>query len=740
MATQKHITRITDTWANALSQMADSQTVILTDGGREHIWRNTAWYFPAVSKVWNGVSYTYQDSQFDDLTVSQLMVDSDVEYSLNSATRIRFSTDTITLTDDGSDSVVITGASVGISKTPSLANLDINGDLAIGNVADDGDISTTVLVDDGTGLIKSNEIDSRVWGTSLLAGSGTTSTVPLFTPDGSTLGDSVITQDGGNIGIGVTTPLRTLDLAGDATSVYLYRAVDGLYGSNLVSNKSRGTTTVPTVIVTGDDLFTILAQGYDGTGFVSSAKMIFDTEGTVGTNRVAGNISFWTHPDSTSAMEERMRIDSAGALTIASLAGTGSAVPLVSSTGLFSRSVITRAGSLVSVGADLLLQAGSQSYTFSGVGDLLSLTGNSAGSDATQKLYSSDNDGTDSVAYQVSNNGNVISIGYSAVSSAMELASTSTGTVLPIDIYTTGNANQIRVAINGNTGFGVSDPDHLVEIFGTANQFKISYDATHYATATVDVAGETSLYSSDILTLGASTTANLIQMLNGLVLINQDHTAVDTHISTSNGTIFKVDNSSDTVQIGTAGSNYSGFGRDGTLVFNGTATVWDDINFSIGQLRSGGTRPAFISKRGSPIYQDSFAVGEEVSGSVEIPHATKLSSAVTPHIHITSDAGDTTGNCRFEMTITVNLYDGSEWFGSGTVTDTGDIAIASAWQKLTADFTSTVNNLASVGAQIEITIERIAAVSDEWAGEIFVSTFGFHVEKDMVGSRLITTK
>jgi hypothetical protein len=53
--------------------------------------------------------------------------------------------------------------------------------------------SNTVLVSD-SGVVTSDEIDSRVWGTSLVDGSGTANQIPLWS-DGNTIGNSGITQD-----------------------------------------------------------------------------------------------------------------------------------------------------------------------------------------------------------------------------------------------------------------------------------------------------------------------------------------------------------------------------------------------------------------------------------------------------------------------------------------------------------------------------------------------------------------
>lgn len=47
-----------------------------------------------------------------------------------------------------------------------------------------------------------------------LGGSGTTNYIPLWTPNGTTLGNSVFFQSGNKIGLGVTNPLLTLDING----------------------------------------------------------------------------------------------------------------------------------------------------------------------------------------------------------------------------------------------------------------------------------------------------------------------------------------------------------------------------------------------------------------------------------------------------------------------------------------------------------------------------------------------
>ena len=71
-------------------------------------------------------------------------------------------------------------------------NTTLCGEVTLGSGTVAG-LSNTVLVSDG-GVVKTDFIDSRVWGTTLVDGAGTASKVTLWS-DGNTIGNSNITQD-----------------------------------------------------------------------------------------------------------------------------------------------------------------------------------------------------------------------------------------------------------------------------------------------------------------------------------------------------------------------------------------------------------------------------------------------------------------------------------------------------------------------------------------------------------------
>ena len=101
----------------------------------------------------------------------------------------------------------------------------IGGDLKIGALG--SGTSNTVLISAAGGIIKSDVIDSRVWGTTLVSvdgGGGTATKIPVFNSGsgGYSLGDSIITQTGGNtITIaGCTSITGNLSVLGEMTCIH----------------------------------------------------------------------------------------------------------------------------------------------------------------------------------------------------------------------------------------------------------------------------------------------------------------------------------------------------------------------------------------------------------------------------------------------------------------------------------------------------------------------------------------
>jgi hypothetical protein len=86
----------------------------------------------------------------------------------------------------------------------------------------------------------------------------------------------------------------------------------------LATAKSRsGTVGTHIVVQSGDGLGTWVAQGSDGTGFITAAQIKAEVDGTPGTNDMPGRLVFSTTADGAASPTERVRIGSAGQIGIA---------------------------------------------------------------------------------------------------------------------------------------------------------------------------------------------------------------------------------------------------------------------------------------------------------------------------------------------------------------------------------------------------------------------------------------
>ena len=134
----------------------------------------------------------------------------------------------------------------------------------------------------------------------------------------------------------------------------------------------------------------------------------------------------------------------------------------------------------------------------------------------------------------------------------------------------------------------------------------------------------------------------------------------------------------------------------------------------------------------------AFAIGEKVSGSIELPHDYKEDSNITFHIHWQGTAAPTgTDYVRWQCTYTVGQAGAT--LDAATTINTGDIAVTQYNFNLSDCSVITGTNF-NIGDQFVFSLERIAAAGDVYASDALVATVGLHYECDTVGSRAITTK
>ena len=198
-------------------------------------------------------------------------------------------------------------------------------------------------------------------------------------------------------------------------------------------------------------------------------------------------------------------------------------------------------------------------------------------------------------------------------------------------------------------------------------------------------------------------------------------------------------------KIGDGGTtNYTEFEADGTLEFNGTATVWDDLQFPL----SGAKVPASNAPNWETFTANTneyaFTVDDYIDTQAnEIPHWWKEGTAGNVHLHVTTKAANATGSDRFaKFTIYTAYCDTGETWQETSFTQELTIPDGtSALEMFYLDMGDLTLTNYIIGAEIKLRVKRIAATGGtEYAGSIFLTQAGVHLEADTVGSRTETIK
>jgi hypothetical protein len=188
-------------------------------------------------------------------------------------------------------------------------------------------------------------------------------------------------------------------------------------------------------------------------------------------------------------------------------------------------------------------------------------------------------------------------------------------------------------------------------------------------------------------------------------------------------------------------SNNSEFEQDGTLKFNGDATVWNDVNIGSVSLGAGATAPDLIvlGGGGNTIQIRAFdgnSTTEQLFFELEIPHSTKVTSNITFHVHWCPTTANA-GNVKWQLNYV--LYGENITLPAEQTISTVSTSNGTAWKMQRTDLP--VISVTSINRQLCGRLFRHPGdAADTYPDDAGVFTVGFHYEQDTIGSRQITTK
>ncbi len=521
--------------------------------------------------------------------------------------------------------------------------------------------------DDGTSAASGIDTSSNSWALTVLTTPGA---IPTDLP-------VIQCYPSGDI---VLIPGGVLSLIGDMTgtdNIFLISTSASSSANSFVLEKSRSGG----VISANDTLGTLSWAGHDGTQYITASQIKSVNSGTVATNRIASNLLFYTHPDSTTVSTLRMTIASTGALTIAT-PDSGTALTI-------------SGGGLTSTGTTTLSSLGVGVMQTSSAGVVSSSNGTSG-----QLLIGG---GTAPSWANITSSGSTVTITNAANSINLEVASSfaasyhaDSGTAAPsAGIITMAGGSNLNTSATGST-----------VTFNLNNSPSVSGSLTAGTGLVATTGGLTVTAGSTTLTpLAASSagfvrssTAGVLSALadsstNGQLLISSSSGAPAWANITSTGSTITITNGSNSINL--ESSNTGGLlnvlhtGSGDATVASGALTLAAGSN--IATTGSGST--ATVALVNSPSVSGSLTAGTGLTvttGGISSTGTTTLSS-LGVGVMQTSSSGVVSSS---------NGTNGQILIGGGT---------APTWAAITAGANITVTNAAN-----SITIASSGGTTFTW--------------------------
>ena len=236
-------------------------------------------------------------------------------------------TRTVNIGSDSEANLAIETHNTSSSETANIRFYRSRGTAASPTTLVDGDVLAQQIfyAHDGTDYANTAAV-IKVQCSSTIASNSVPSSMIFFTNGGSTSAtERLRISHAGDLLMGNSTGYSIWKLTGnDQFCRYQFRQTTGnnrgaafleergdANGMDIFISKSRGGNGVG-AITSGDSLGIIRFTGADGTRQHNAGSIQVYNSGTVATGRVAGNMSFYTAPDSVSQNIERLRIDSSG--------------------------------------------------------------------------------------------------------------------------------------------------------------------------------------------------------------------------------------------------------------------------------------------------------------------------------------------------------------------------------------------------------------------------------------------
>ncbi len=189
------------------------------------------------------------------------------------------------------------------------------------------------------------------------------------------------------------------------------------------------------------------------------------------------------------------------------------------------------------------------------------------------------------------------------------------------------------------------------------------------------------------------------------------------------------------------------FEKDGTLVFDGAATVWEDMRIVPGAFKFAGTSDPTLQDwqpggSGATLKVYKFKKNDEVFVSCQVPHSYKQGSDVYFHIHWTPcDRGNEENGAYVGWKADYTWANIHGTFAATSTVDLSDACSGTDHYHEISPSVQTTGTGKTISSMLMIRLYRSdTGTDDTWAGTTNAQSpalleFDIHYEIDTVGSR-----
>lgn len=186
-------------------------------------------------------------------------------------------------------------------------------------------------------------------------------------------------------------------------------------------------------------------------------------------------------------------------------------------------------------------------------------------------------------------------------------------------------------------------------------------------------------------------------------------------------------------------TDYTSFDADGTIQYNGAATVFDDCAVDLGAIKPPASGPpTYTAYKGSEVATFSASATNTLNFRIQVPHSYKEGSDIFCHFHAAYPNGNS-GNSRWQLSYS--------WANVDTAFPTATTILATFAAPAVTD-KSVIHNFGTISGAgktissvLLMSLARLGADgADTYASVIYGTSADIHFEKNTEGSRTEYTK